>query len=36
MMDIFKYLEHRHSDILPIYNQKKLSTVELLRLSKKL
>lgn len=36
MIDIFKYLEHRHSKILPIYNQKKLSTIELLRLSNKL
>jgi len=36
MMEIFKYLEHRHSDILPIYNQKKMSTVELIRLAKKL
>lgn len=36
MMDIFQYLEHRHSEILPIYNQKKMSTVQLLRLSKKL
>lgn len=36
MMEIFKYLEHRHSEILPIYNQKKMSTVELLKLAKKL
>ena len=36
MMEIFKYLEHKHSQILPIYNQKKMSTVELLRLAKKL
>lgn len=36
MMEIFQYLEHRHSEILPIYNQKKMSTVELLRLAKKL
>tara|TARA_B110001452_G_scaffold222889_1_gene195925 strand:- start:575 stop:1276 length:702 start_codon:yes stop_codon:yes gene_type:complete len=36
MMEIFKYLDHRYSDILPIYNQKKMSTVQLLRLAKKL
>lgn len=36
MMEIFEYLEHRHSQILPIYNQKKMSNKELLKLSKKL
>lgn len=36
MMEIFQYLEHRHCEILPIYNQKPLTTTELLKLSTQL
>ena len=36
MIDIFKYLEHNPYEILPIYNQKRLSNTEILKLSKKL
>jgi hypothetical protein len=35
-MEIFQYLEHRHSEIMPIYNQEPMTTVELSKLSKQI